>query len=97
MQTDDIRLVPASLTIFDVRQLEDTLQASLNHNQCLSIDLQQLTELDAAGVQWLLSLELRGLTQAKTIQLLQPSAFCLEQLGMMGLQQLVGGTDNGPG
>ena len=97
MQTDDICLAPASLTIFDVRQLEETLQASLNNKQRLSIDLQQLTEFDAAGVQWLLSLELRGLTQAKRIRLLQPNAFCLEQLGLMGLQQLVGDANNGPG
>jgi len=97
MQTDDMRLVPVSLTIFDVRQLEETLQSCLSNNQRLAVDLQQLTELDAAGVQWLLSLEMRGLTQTRTVQLLQPNAFCLEQLALMGLQQLAGGADNGPG
>lgn len=96
MQTDDICLAPASLTIFDVRQLEDTLQNRLRNNQQLMIDLQHLAELDAAGIQWLMSLAQRGLTREKRLQLLQPNAFCIEQLSLMGLKDLVGGANDGP-
>ncbi|SNY45886.1 STAS domain-containing protein [Arsukibacterium tuosuense] len=94
MQTDDIRLAPASLTIFDVRQLEDTLQTSLSNNQHLIIDLQQLAELDAAGMQWLMSLAQRGLIREQRLQLLEPNAFCLEQLSLMGLTELIGGEND---
>lgn len=90
MEATDTRLTPNSLTIFDVRQLEDTLQACLNNNRRLSVDLQQLSEFDAAGVQWLMSLELRSLLQEHRVELLDPSAFCLEQLNLIGFKELMG-------
>lgn len=95
MDADTIYLELSSLTIFDVRQLEDTLQSSLNNKQCISINLTLIDELDAAGAQWLFSLEQRGLLQANTIKLSQPNDFCMEQLGLMGLKRLVGGGENG--
>lgn len=89
MQSDCANLTPVSLTIFDVSQLEDTLQNELKSGHQPCVDLQHVTEMDAAGVQWLISVKQRHLKVERA------NKFCLALFNLMGLEGFIGAEQDG--
>lgn len=92
--TDFNFMTPASLTIFDVRRLEDALQNCMTSGQLFHLNLQDITELDSAGVQWLMSLKQRPEVVSRISADFQPNDVCTEQFRLMGLNDFFGGIDD---
>lgn len=78
----------AEQTIYQAPALHQQLAAALREHPQLEIDLSQIEEIDSAGAQVLLWLQLAAAQQPCQLTLSRPSQAVLEFIRLLGLQQL---------
>lgn len=78
-------VLPGSLTIFDVKALETGCPALQKPSDNYSFDLQTIDEVDAAGIQWLLSVSCRLQDKGGSLTLRDVPEQVGDAIRMMGL------------
>ena len=71
------------LTIYSVMEFRDALVGHLQPGVDISVDLSQVTEIDTAGLQWLLALKV--LNEAHRVEFCHHSKAVIEALALSGL------------
>lgn len=71
------------LTIYCVMEFRDALVGHLQPGVDISIDLAQVTEVDTAGLQWLLAL--KALNDVQRVEFCQHSKAVIDALELSGL------------
>jgi anti-anti-sigma regulatory factor len=86
------KTLPAEISIYCVSELRSQWLVWLdeaNHEGPCEVDASQVAEVDAAGIQLLLSLAAALLRRDASLQLLQPSAALRAACEALGLQSLL--------
>jgi anti-sigma B factor antagonist len=78
------------LTIYTVRALKDKLLAELSSYRELELDLSQVGEIDAAGLQLLVMLKQQANLSGKTLRMTGHSPVVAELLALSGLDSFFG-------
>ena len=84
------QVIEGPLTILTVKALLPALLAALDKSHALEIDLAQVTEIDAAGLQLLLVLKRSAMAQGKPLNLISHSAVVLNLLEFCSLTSYFG-------
>ena len=77
--------IEASLTIFNVAELQNQILKILKNSNKIEVDLKDITECDTAGIQLLYSLKKSCLSEGKDFSLLNPSDDFNEALNRMSI------------
>ncbi len=87
----NIPTLPAELTIYNVAELHVTCKswAQTLDGDCLTLDAQQVAEVDGAGIQLLLSLQNSLHKQQKHLVLSQPSTALANACKALGTASLM--------
>ncbi|WP_404471744.1 STAS domain-containing protein [Vreelandella venusta] len=80
---------PSSLTIYEIRALEEAFIASGSANADRTWDLSDVQEVDSCGIQWLVTVRARLRAQECTLTLLHASDDFVEKLSFLGLSFLL--------
>lgn len=81
-------MLPA-LTIYEVQELEAAFNQSGGANQNRVFDLSQLEEVDACGIQWLLTVKVRLSVHGFHLELKNSSQAIVEKINNLGLGTLL--------
>lgn len=77
------------ITIYEVANLEAGFAEAITNSQPLELKLNELEELDTAGVQWLLSLKQRKEKQGSALILSQVPEAIREVFELLGVNTLL--------
>jgi ABC-type transporter Mla MlaB component len=77
-----------TLTIYEVANLEARFAEAIAQSQPLDLNLSELDEVDAAGIQWLLSLKQRQEQQGSALTLSQVPDSIAELFELLGVSSL---------
>lgn len=83
-------VIDGDLTIYTAKNLKDQLLADLSAHQELELDLSQVDEIDAAGLQLLVMLKQQANHSGKTLRMTGHSPVVVELMALSGLDSFFG-------
>ncbi|MFP4075352.1 MAG: lipid asymmetry maintenance protein MlaB [Halochromatium sp.] len=78
-----------TLSIYEVANLEASFAAAIENNHPLDLNLSELDEIDAAGIQWLLTLKQRKEQQGSALRLSPVPDSIAELFELLGVSSLL--------
>ena len=82
--------IEGDLTIFRVGEVNNLILPAISLSQEVEIDLSRVTDIDAAGLQLLVSAKIEALNQHKTLRLSGHSAAVTDAIDLCGLSGFFG-------
>jgi anti-anti-sigma factor len=82
--------IEGEMTIFIAQQLRDTLMPAIAQSDEIEIDLSRVTEVDAAGMQLMISAKLEAILRGKTLRYVGHSKPVLDMIDLCDLGSFFG-------
>jgi anti-anti-sigma factor len=88
--------IEGELTLRRACELKERLLVRLARAQVLEVDLADVTEMDAAGLQLLLMVRREARASGREVRLVSPSPAVLSMFSLLGLASSLEGCGDGP-
>jgi anti-anti-sigma factor len=82
--------VEGEMTIFVAQELREALMPVITDNDEVEIDLSRVTDVDAAGMQLMLSLKLEAILRSKTLRFVGHSKPVVDMIDLCDLGEFFG-------
>jgi anti-anti-sigma factor len=82
--------IEGEMTIFIAQQLRETLMPAITKSDEIEIDLSRVTEVDAAGMQLMISAKLEAILRGKTLRYVGHSKPVLDMIDLCDLGSFFG-------
>lgn len=83
-------LTPENLTIYSVAELRELFKTSLAEHNQLEVNLAQVSEIDCAGLQLMVSLKKSALAEDKNVAFTAHSREVVELLDLLNMHEFFG-------
>ena len=82
--------VEGEMTIFRAQELRESIMPLVSSNDEIEVDLSRVTEVDAAGMQFMISIKLEAILRGKTLRYVGHSKPVLDMIDLCGLGEFFG-------